>query len=127
MLEGMSNESPEALGTLAKSWFHAPPLQNVTGARNAACDRSQRAYVMTASSPRVSFRLAASPQSPLLNPAFVIKHWEKRGRAQVRVDGKTLRAGSSFRQGTTYDTDGEPQIVIWLKLEAKEPVRLTID
>jgi hypothetical protein len=127
MLEGMSNKSPEALGALARSWFHAPQLQNVKGARNAAYDRSQRAYVMTADSYKISLRVAASPQSPLLNPAFVIKHWKTRGDTRVRVDGKSLRAGPNFRQGTTYDTDGQRQMIIWLKLEAKKPVRLSIE
>lgn len=127
MLEGMSNESPEALAVLARSWFHAPRLKNATGVRNAAYDQSQRAYVMTNSGPSISFRLTASSQSPLLNPAFVIKHWKKKGNAQVRVNGKILQAGSNFRQGTTYDTDGEAQKIIWLKLEAKEPVKLSIE
>ncbi|UCD53239.1 MAG: LamG domain-containing protein [Phycisphaerales bacterium] len=127
MLEGMSNESPGALGTLANSWFHAPRPQNVKGATDAAYDRPQRAYVMTASDAEISFQLAASPQSPLLNPAFVIKHWKKKGDAQVRLNRTNLQAGSSFRQGTTYDTDGQPQKILWLKLEAKEPVRLSIE
>jgi len=127
MLEGMSDKSPEALGTLAKSWFHAPRLQNMEGAKDAAYDRSQRAYVMTANDAEISFQLVASPQSPLFNPAFVIKHWQKEGKAQVRVKGKNLQAGPSFRQGTTYDTDGQPQMIIWLKLESKEPIRVSID
>jgi hypothetical protein len=127
MLEGMSNASPEALGTLAKSWFRAPGLQDMKGATDAGYDRSQRAYVMTANDAKISFQLVASPQAPLLNPAFVIKHWQQAGKAQVRVNGKNLPAGPSFRQGTTYDTDGQPQMIIWLKLESKEPIRLSID
>ena len=127
MLEGMSNKSPKELATLAQSWFQAPRLRDVTGARNASYDRAQRAYVMTAGSPKVSFQLAASHKSPLLNPAFVIKQWEQKGSARVTVNGKTLQAGSSIRQGSVYDTDGEPQRIIWLRLEEQAPVKVSIE
>ncbi len=127
MLEGMSKKSPQELATLAKSWFEAPPLQDVTGATDASYDRAQRAYVMTATKPKVSFKLAASHESPVLNPAFVLKQWEKEGDAAVKADGGTPQAGSRVRQGTTYDTDGTRQRIIWLELEAETPVELLIE
>ena len=126
MLEGMSNQSPEDLITLAKSWLQAPAIQDVAGAVDAAYDRSQRAYVMSARDPKISFTLSASTSSPLVNPAIVIKHWKAKGDAQVQINGRMLAPGPSLRQGTPYDTDGEPQRIIWLDLEEKMPVKLSI-
>lgn len=126
MLEGMSNKTPNELVPLAKSWFHPAKLQKLSGARDAAYDPAQRAYVMTAARAKISFRLAASSQSPLVNPCFVIEGWKDGTEARVKLNGKRLQPGAGFRQGTTFDTDGSLKMIIWLQMEKEKATRVEI-
>jgi hypothetical protein len=126
MLEGMSNKSPDALVPLAKSWFHPAKIQDISGGMDAEYDQAQRAYVMTASSGKISFNLAASPKSPIVNPCFVVKRWNDQADAQVTVNGKVLRKGPGLRQGTTFDTDGNLMEIIWLQMETEEPITIEL-
>jgi hypothetical protein len=126
MLEGMSAEPPDALAPLARSWLDPAPVRRVSGAADAHYDPAQRAYVMTASEPLVSFELGAAPASPLVNACFVIKGWGDRGEARVTVDGRPRATGPDLRQGTTLDTEGRPIQVIWLEIEAESPVHVEV-
>jgi hypothetical protein len=126
MLEGMSNQPIGDIVKLARSWLQAPAIEEVTGATDAVYDPSQRAYVMTADGPEIAFELAASAQSPLVNPAIVIKHWKEKRDARVQVNGRMVPSGPNLRQGITYDTDGQPQRIIWLNLEEEKPIKLSI-
>jgi len=126
MLEGMSKQSPAKLVPLAKSWFNPAAIQNLAGAADAKYDRAQRAYVFAASNAKISFRLAASSKSPVVNPCFVIKAWNNRKDARVTINGKKQRSGPGLRQGTTLDTDGSLMKIIWLQITEDEPIEVEI-
>ncbi|HXY11160.1 MAG TPA: hypothetical protein VEI52_25230 [Terriglobales bacterium] len=72
--------------------------------------------------PRLRLSLEASPESPLLNPAFVIKNWGE-SEPTLRIDGKPAQRGPSFRYGFVPTLEGN-DLVVWLKLEATTPRRL---
>jgi hypothetical protein len=126
MLEGMSNKSPAALAPLARSWFYPAKIQNISGATDAEYDQAQRAYGLTASVGKISFELAASPKSPVVNPCFVIKRWKDYAEAQVTVNGKILGRSPGLRQGTVFDTDGDLMKIIWLQMETEKPIKIEI-
>ena len=126
MREGMSKKSPDALVPLAKSWFHPAKIQEISGGTDAEYDRAQRAYVMTACSDKISFELAASSKSPVINPCLVIEHWNGQTDARVTLNCKVLPRGPGSRQGTTFDTDGNLMKIIWLQRETEEPTKMEV-
>jgi hypothetical protein len=126
MLEGMSNKSPAALAPLARSWLYPAKIQDVSGVTDAEYDQAQRAYVLTASGGKISFELAASPKSPVVNPCFVIKRWKDHAEAQVTVNGTVFGCGPGLRQGTAFDTNGDLMKIIWLQMEAEKTIKLEI-
>lgn len=126
MLEGMLNKEPLELLRLAKSWIQPPELQQTAGCSSNGCDRTQRAYVLSADSASMSFTLEASDNSPVYNPCFVIKNWGSKDRSLVTMAGKEQTAGPDCRQGLIRDTDGTCTMIVWIKTEATTPVKFEI-
>jgi hypothetical protein len=84
-------------------------------------DKNQRAYVL-ARKPAVEnaaleFTLAGNSQSPVLNPAFIIKKW---GNANVTLtlDGKPIPRGKGFRYGHRQTLEGT-DLIVWIKNESQ--------
>ena len=89
MLHGMTGDNVEDLVPLAKSWAH-PAKLTVEGNEflNQGYDPTQMAYVIeqkSGSTQSLTFNLEADKDSPMVNPAFVIKHWGKNNiEGQIR-------------------------------------------
>ena len=69
-----------------------------------------------------SARIEASPDSPLVDPAFVVEQWGSRA-PRLALDGKDLRAGDDYRFGyrrTLKDDD----LIVWLKVKLFRPALL---
>jgi len=126
LLEGMSNVKPLELMPLAKSWLDAPAVENAAGCASEGFDQSQRAYVLETRNASLSFNIAASEKSPMVNPCFMVHHWDCSAKASLRVNGKVQNAGPDFRQGVILDPDGRECMVIWLKTVSTTPVRFTV-
>lgn len=122
MLTGMTDRSAEELLPLAKSWYNAPAINGL----EAAYDQAQRAYVLkpVAGAKSLEFTIAASSDSPVLNPAFVIPDWIAQNIA-LTVGGKDVPRGKDFRYGVSRRIDGA-DLVIWFKHEATEAVKVQI-
>lgn len=96
MLDGLTTKPAAELVPLAKSWL-APPKLTLTGAtfRTDGYDPTQRAYIVTrqagSAAAALEATLAASEESPLVNPAIVVQNWGAEG-ARIRIDGKPVRA-----------------------------------
>jgi hypothetical protein len=100
-LNGMTDKPAGELVTLARSWLRPAELTLTSGEFSyEKYDELQRAYVLSndADGSTVRFTLAASEQSPVLNPCFVIKNWGEHG-AVLRVDDKPIARGKAFRYG----------------------------
>ena len=129
MMHGMTNTENDQLVALAKSWIHPPQLKIIHGKfRNEGYDPSQRAYVI--SSPGIyetsslKFELLTDEGSPVVNPAFLIKNWDKND-ISVRINGKTICRGKDFRCSPISTVTGVDQI-IWLKLNSLKIVTIEI-
>jgi len=127
MMHGMTNSGNDQLVALAKSWIHPPQLKiNNDTFRNEGYDPSQRAYVI--SSPTISetstlkFEILADEGSPLVNPAFLIRNWDKKD-ISVRINGKTVSRGKDFRCSPISTVTSVDQI-IWLKLKSLKNVTI---
>jgi hypothetical protein len=129
MLQGMTDKPANELLPLARSWLQAPEMTiSSEGFTGGAYDRSERAYLVEQSesgdaSP-LRFILEASAESPLVNPAMIIRNWGNRP-ATCFINDKQLAAGKDFRQGIRKSMDGE-DLVLWIPMEEVKPVKITL-
>ncbi len=124
---GFANKDISTLVPLARSWNNPPTITDTTGCSSEGYDKAQRAYVLTAKSPTLSFTLNGSANSPIVNPCFVIKNWpSSEAKAGLKLNSVTRPEDKDFRQGIVRDTDGTPTVVIWIKHHATAPVRFEI-
>jgi hypothetical protein len=75
---------------------------------------------------KLTFTIYASAVSPVVNPAFVLRHWEKPTEATVFVDGKKVTTSKKFRQGFARGSEGHLVNVIWLEMTSEKPVEFEI-
>jgi len=127
MMEGMSDKSPEELVALAKSWLKPAKLEVKSGCTSRGYDRSQRAYVLSATDSRICVVVKAAMESPIVNPCFVIKNWNRKDVARLELNGTKIKQGKALRQGIVYDTDGTRTLVVWAKIASTEPMRVSIN
>ena len=93
------------------------------GGRWVICVGSPR---LAATARTLSFTLQGSMDAPVLDPCFVIQRWDGHAPARIAIDGRPIQPGKAFRQGIVRDTDGRPEMVIWLELESMSASHVTI-
>jgi len=125
---GLTDKPIEKLAPLARSWLKPPQLKIVTkGFSGEGYSRDQRAYILvkeTKQEAKLDFELSASEQSPVINPAFVIRNWGQAG-GLLKIDDKSIERGRDFRLGHDHTPDGT-NLVVWIKIESTKPVRVSI-
>jgi len=129
LLEGMSDKPAEQLLPLAKSWLHPAVGQSLTEGLHVEYDTAQRAYVLTRASGQVKqlpVKLAASPQSPVINPAFVVANWGSDETARILIDGKKPDVSVDVRQGVVRRANGVNSLVVWIEMSRTKPLQVTI-
>ena len=108
LLCGLTSPDAPDVVTLARSWLSPAPVEaSGRGVLAQEYDPAQRAFVIhrdaTISPQPVTITLAATHESPLVNPALVVENCD--GQAKVRVNGKAIigkdfvRAGLSHNEG----------------------------
>jgi hypothetical protein len=128
MLHGMSDQPAERLLAVAKAWLRPAPVTLKTpGATFDGFDRTQRAYVFTlrdADPTRgVEFDIAATPETPLHNPAFVIHRWQG-AAAKVVVSGGPPNP-AEIRQAVEFGLK-DNSLVVWLSADITTATRVAI-
>jgi hypothetical protein len=68
--------------------------------------------------------IQAGEESPIVNPAFVIKNWGD-DNARLTMDGKPVSKGKAFRYGHRRNLDGV-DLIAWMKVESTKPLKLSI-
>ena len=125
MTKGKAGE----LVPLAKSWLHAPEMViSSEGFAGGNYDESERAYILEkniGNTTSLNLIVKASEESPLVNPAFIIKNWGNH-LATINVDGKSLLQGKDYKQGIRKTSDGD-DLILWLRLNRKGKVEITVD
>ncbi len=112
-LTGVTNLSDADLLDLAKSWLQSPSVQSTSGITSQGYNQVERAYDFTSTSSTMTFTLNASSNSPIHNPAFVIKNWGGDDDAALTINGSST---SNFSQGLVRDTDGTQTMIIYVPL-----------
>jgi len=126
IIYGLTDKPISSLVPLGRSWNNPPKLTIVEGCIDRGYSMEQRAYQLTAKGRKISFTLDASEESPIFNPCFVIRGWGSAAKAELKVNGKTIESGKSFRQGIIRDTDGTQTLVIWIKAESTKLLRFAL-
>lgn len=122
LMEGMSDQPPAVLLSLAKSWLNAPAVTHLSGGTSQGYDMSHRAYGFQWGGSPLEFQIAASEDNPIHNLCFEIRNWKGRSaKASLKVDKVAQAAGPDFRQGVAIDTDGTCTLLVWLGLSATTP------
>ena len=126
-LQGWTKETDPTgeLVSLAKSWVN-PPQLDITqgkGITSEGYDKTQRAFILscTGKPSRIKSKVRASKDSPVVNPAFLIKNWG-RDEIKLKIDGKEIKEGKDLRIGFENDKD----LVIWLRYESVKPVQILV-
>jgi len=125
---GLSNRKIEDLVPLARSWIQPAGLtiENV-GYKSVGYGRDQRAYLIekqSSSEPQLRLKLNCTNDRPAVNPAFVVREWGDE-KARLEIDGREIKRGRKFRYGYRRTLDGT-DLIIWLQLEATEPVDILL-
>jgi len=123
VLYGFTRTPIATLLPLARSWIRPPELTALAGCEALGFRKASREYALVARRAELSARIAASADSPLVNPCFTVKNWGQAGPAAVTLKGGTAQ---DIRQGTIVDTDGTRTLVVWLELQAAAPVAITL-
>lgn len=126
-LYGMTDQSAESLVSLAKSWI-SPPKLKVQGSDfvSKGYDFTQRSYMLEAQArgKTLDMKLSASKDSPVQNPAFVIKNWGN-ADAELALNGKSIPRGADFRLGHRHKLNGS-DLIVWIDMEATQLIQLEL-
>jgi hypothetical protein len=123
---GYTDQSIRTAIPYARFWQNPPQVNDVSGGKSYDFNKDEKAYIFKMEGEKLSFTIDADKNSPLVNPAFVIRHWEKMAPAKVVVDGKEVRAGKTLRQGDTRCAEGQLVKVIWLEMASEKPIKVEI-
>jgi len=111
MLHGMTDEKPEDLLPLAKSWLNAPELRLKKG--EAKYESAERAYIIdNLGKEDFAGTLYANTAQPAIKPAFVLNN-VRMNHLSVLVNGKNLTQGEDFQLGTVKELD-QWKTIIWI-------------
>jgi hypothetical protein len=125
----MTDGSAAELAPLARSYHHPPAVSiRSEGFQIEGFSVAEKAFIVTRAAGNAAAELeasiAASGDSPLVNPAFVVKNWGSAG-VEVSLNNKADPLGDACRVGFRETPTGR-DLILWLKLVAESPTRLTL-
>ncbi|MHC4843396.1 MAG: hypothetical protein ACYTEE_06300, partial [Planctomycetota bacterium] len=124
---GLTDQPIEKLAPIARAWLQPPDVAAKAGFKFDTYNRDQRAFLFTkedSSASKLEFKVEASNDNPLVNPAFVITNWGGK-KAKLMVDGKEITDKKTFRQGHYKKLEGT-DLIVFLKSEVFNPVIIEI-
>ncbi len=129
MLHGLTKDVVQNLVPYAKSWTNPPTLILENDAfKSNGYDKTELSYAIEASSANDSaslkFTLNGSKDSPIHNPALVVKNWNVKN-FDLFINEKKVSRGQDYRYGIEKSLEAE-YWVIWHKLESTKPVHFEL-
>ncbi|MHC4622983.1 MAG: LamG-like jellyroll fold domain-containing protein [Planctomycetota bacterium] len=126
---GMSDKAVTELVPLARSWNYPATLVVTSGNfHSEGYDKYQRAYVLFCEENgeplTMECEVAAGEESPLINPALVIRNWGQ-ASVTVKVNGKQIKRGKGLRCGYNHTLEGS-DLVVWLQMQSTEPITISL-
>jgi len=129
MLQGMTGKDATDLVPIAKSWLSAPEmLLNSRDYKGGEYDQSEKAYIIECTNPgndnNLDITIKASKESPLINPAVIIKNWGNE-LPQVEIDAIKLKPGKKLKQSIRTSPESA-DLIVWLELESEEELKISL-
>jgi len=126
-LYGMTDQPAVDVLPLARAWI-APAALTTRGSAFASdgYSQSQRAYLLKRldKSALLDLQVAASTDSPAVNPALVIQNWGEQ-EPTLKLDGVEVPRGKTFRYGQRRTLEGT-DLIVWIQTTAKKPLRIDL-
>ena len=143
ILSGYVNHTTDAgnaayVKDVARSWLTPAELTETssTPAEVYGYDMPQKAYLVdyagVTDTSAVTFNLAASSTSPMVNPAILINNWGS-ALPTMEIDDVPLTPGDNFKYGyyPTLDVkDGrtwQDVLIVWVQQSSTSPVTIKIE
>ncbi len=124
-LYGMNGLNMNDLISFGRSWAFAPKLIiSGNGTISKGYDKTQRCYQLENNNSKVGtvgLTLKGSKDSPVINPAFILKNWNSNS-AKILVSGIETK---NCRVGINHQLDGD-DLVVYISLNEEVPVIITI-
>ena len=124
-LYGMNDLNLHDLISFGRSWAYSPKLSVIgNGYVSKGYDKSERCYVLENTNLKtgdVELILNGSKESPIINPAILVKNWNS-NMAKILVNGKET---NNTKTGINHKLDGD-DLVVYISLNADVPVTITI-
>jgi hypothetical protein len=116
---GFTNKSVESVIPLARYWQAPPEISDIDGGESLGFFREEKAFILKSDGSEVlKFKISASKDSPIVNPAFVVMNCNSEN-IKIKVNGRTMEQGKNLRIGKEYDTDGNPKAIIWINFQSE--------
>jgi hypothetical protein len=116
------------LAPLGRSWLTPPPLQVASnGFASGGYVLGERCYLLRRErrdSDLLECTIQASPQSPLINPAFHIMDWDTND-IELSLDGQKMEPGKDFRFDHR-DAAANTDLIVWIQRIIDRPVACSI-
>jgi hypothetical protein len=112
MLHGMTENNIDDVVNISKSWLNPAPIISTYGSNNAFYNPAEKAYELISSGGEMSFMIKGSEQSPVINPVFLVHHWDKKG-VTITIDGAELKDGEEYRWDFIRKINGT-DLLVWL-------------
>jgi len=126
---GATQDDISSLTSLSRSWVRPADLIIQSGASDSQFDPTQRSYVISGSKneeiEKLKFSLQANADSPLVNPAFVIRNWGDHP-VRLQINGEEKAQDKAFRTGYIRRIN-EYDLVVWLELESETRVEISME
>ena len=121
MLCGMTKGDIQDIIRLNRSWSN-PAKISVTGAKLAKYRPDEKAYYIFEVKEMVNVELNGGPNSPIVNPAFVIKNWGS-SEIEVTVNGTKKEIDKNLRIGYKNTLQSQ-DIIIWMKNDSDDNLKI---
>jgi hypothetical protein len=123
----MTTKTAEELIPLTKSWSNPAELEvDGDGFESEGYDATEMAYHLNCKGAgKVKMTLNASEDSPLVNPAFVIKNWGE-SDIKLKLNGKELECGEDYRVGHRYQLEST-DLIVWIRYESDKATDIVIE
>ena len=127
-MHGLTEGTAPELAPLAKSWLRPPSLDlKGAGYTVGGYEQAERAYMIARANSGnpgpLTFKIAATREHPIVNPAFIIKGWGD-ADATLKLNGKEIDRGKEFRFGHRRNPEGS-DLIVWIKIESDRPITMT--
>ncbi len=122
---GFTNKNIDSLVPLGRFWNNAPEVIIRAGAKQTQFKMSEKAYEIEVQGTKVELTINSSSDSPLVNPAFVLKNWNQT-TGNISVDGSNLDLSKDCRMGYRYTSEGI-DLIVWIRMDREDTVNISFE